>query len=62
MFMHPEISSQLARQRQNDMLASAQRRRLARQLRGEHRTSGQPARRLRRPLRMAGRLFTAFQA
>ncbi len=62
MYMHPEIAGQLARERRNDMLTSAQNRRLARQFRGEPGTGEQPTRRLRRPLRLVGRLLTAFQA
>ncbi len=62
MYMHPEITSQLAHERRSDMLTSAQNQRLARQFRGEPGTGEQPTRRLRRPLRLAGRLLTAFQA
>lgn len=62
MFMHPEISRQLAGERRSDMLTRAQNQRLARQFRGEPGKPQPPARRLRRPLGLVGRLFTAFQA
>jgi hypothetical protein len=62
MFMHPEISSQLAAGRRSDMLTRAQNQRLARQLRGGAGTTQPPARRLHRPLRVVGRLLTALQA
>lgn len=58
MFMHPYISGEVARQRQHEMLAEADRRRLARQL---HATSGtaqsgqRPRQRLRGALRAAVR-------
>ena len=58
MFMNPYISAELARQRQHEMLAQADRRRLARQL---HATSGtarsgqRPRQRLRGALRAAAR-------
>jgi hypothetical protein len=63
MIMHPETSSQNARVRRNDMMKSAQNRRLARQLRTEAGTTQQPTtRRLRRPPGVVGRLLAAFQA
>ena len=62
MFMHPETSSQIARERRSDMMKSAQNQRLARQLRTEPGTAQQPTRRLRRPLGVVGRLLAAFQA
>ena len=61
MFLHPEISSQLASERRSDMLTSARNQRLARQLRTRSGTAQQSTRRPRRPLRVVGRLFTAFQ-
>lgn len=62
MFMHPEFSSQFAGERRNEKLMRAQNQRLARQFRGEPGTTQPPARQFRRPLRVVGRLFTAFQA
>lgn len=62
MYMHPEISGQLARERRIDKLAAARNQRLVRQFRGEPRTSEQPTRRLRQPLRLVGRLLAALQA
>ena len=55
MLIHPEISKELARDRQRDMLAQAQARRLTR-LPAEPRTARhnwQPVRRLSRALRTA---------
>ena len=55
MFIHPETSRELARDRQRDMLAQAQARRLTR-LPAESRVARptwQPVRRLRRALRTA---------
>lgn len=62
MTMHPHISSQLANDRQNEMLTRAQSQRLARQLRAESKTAQPPTRRLPQPLRVVARLLTAFQA
>jgi hypothetical protein len=62
MFMHPQISSQLAHERRSDMLTRAQNQRLARQLRGEPGTTQRSIRRLRRPIGVVGRVLTAFQA
>jgi hypothetical protein len=62
MTMHPHISSQLASDRQNEMLARAQSQRLARQLRAGSKPAQQPTRRLSQPLRAVARLLTAFQA
>jgi hypothetical protein len=55
MFIHPEISRELARDRQRDMLAQAQARRLTR-LPAERRMARlnwQPVHRMRRALRTA---------
>jgi len=62
MFLHPEISSRLARERRSDTLTSARNQRLARQLRTGSGTAQQPTRHPRLPRRVAGRLLTAFQA
>ena len=54
MFTHPYLASQLATERQRDMLARADQQRLARQLRGLARASRGAARaqrRLARPVR-----------
>ena len=54
MFTHPHLASQLATERQRDMLARADQQRLARQLRGLARASRHVAwapRRLTRPVR-----------
>ena len=58
MFMNPHISAELARQRQREMLARAERQRLARRL---HATSGTApsGQRLRGALRAAARLRPA---
>ena len=61
MFLHPEISIQLAHERRSDKLTSARNQRLARQLRTGPGTAQQPARHPRLPLRVVGRLLTAFQ-
>jgi hypothetical protein len=61
MFLHPQISSQLAGERRSEMLTQARNQRLARQFRSEPGTAQQTARHLRRPLRAVGRLLTAFQ-
>jgi len=61
MFLHPRISSQLASERRNEMLTDAQNRRLTRQVRDGARTTQPPARRLRSPLQVVGRLLAAFQ-
>jgi hypothetical protein len=42
MYMHPEISRQLADERRRDMLTDAQNDRLARQFRSESATAPQP--------------------
>jgi hypothetical protein len=55
MFTHPYIGSQLARERQRDMLVQADQQRLVRQLRGHPRASWRAAGtkfRLRRALRL----------
>ena len=57
MFTHPHLSSQIASHRRRDMLASAQKHRLARQLRAQARAS-RPARRAQR-LRWSLRMTTA---
>jgi hypothetical protein len=65
MFMNPYISSQLAAERQRDMLAHAQHHRLIRRLHAEARAvrhREQSKRRLRRAPRTAARLRTAAQA
>ena len=59
MFTHPHIASQLARERQRDMLAQASQQRLARQLRHLARSSrqtqraGRPVTRVLRRIRPA---------
>lgn len=55
MFINPEISRELARDRQRDMLAQAQARRLTRLPAGSRvaRLTWRPVRRLRRVLRTA---------
>jgi hypothetical protein len=62
MYMHPYTASQVARERQRDMLAQADHHRLARQLR-QHARASQDARatehRLRRALRATLRLRPA---
>lgn len=58
MFMNPYISGELARERQRDMLATAEHQQLARQFRAQRRTaeSGERlGRRLRSVLRAAAR-------
>ena len=58
MFLHPYISGELARQRQHEMLAQADRQRLARQLRATSRTARsdqRPGQRLRDALRAIAR-------
>jgi hypothetical protein len=65
MFIHPYMSSQLARERQRDMLAQADQHRLARELREHARASRRverAERRLRHALRAALRLQTDVQA
>ena len=65
MFTHPYLASQLARERQRDMLAQADQQRLARQLRDLARTSPQAGRTERRTryraLRAAARLRAGLQ-
>ena len=64
MFMNPYIGSQLAAERQRDMLAQAQHHRLARRRHAETRAAQhreQSNRRLRRVLRAAVRLRAAVQ-
>jgi len=61
MFTHPHASYQIASDRHRETLASAQRQRLARQLRAQARASrlsGRAAERLRRSLRIAVRHTT----
>ena len=58
MFTHPHIASQLASERQRDLLAVASRQRQARQLRGTtapSRRAGRPSRRLAIPFRFRQR-------
>lgn len=62
MYVHHQTSSQIARERHSDMMKSAQNQRLARQLRTGPGTAQPPARQLRRPLGVVGRLLAAFQA
>jgi hypothetical protein len=65
MFTHPSIASQLARDRQRDMLAYAEQQRPARRYRAESRTTrraGRPGRRIRRALRAAAWPRTEPQA
>jgi hypothetical protein len=65
MFIHPYAGSQLARERQRDMLAQAGQQRLARQLREHARASRRAEgteRRLRRAVRTALRLRPAASA
>jgi hypothetical protein len=64
MFMNPYISSQLAAERQRDLLAHAQHRRLIRRLRAEaggRQYREQSKRHLRQALRAAARLRAASQ-
>ena len=65
MFTHPYIGSELARERQRDMLAYAGQQRLARRCRAKSRTTrhaGRPGRRIRRALRAAAWPRTEPQA
>ena len=65
MVTHPSIVSELARDRQRDMLASAGQQRPARRYRAESKTTrhaGRPGRRIRRALRAAARPRTQPQA
>jgi hypothetical protein len=61
MFMNPYIGRELARERQREMLAHAERQRLVRRLHAESGTAQShewPGHRLRRALRAAARLRT----
>jgi len=65
MFTNPYLSTQLARERQREMLAHADQQRLARRLHAESRAIRQaerPERRIRRALRKAARLRTELRA
>ena len=65
MFTHPHASYQIASDRHRETLASAQRQRLARQLRAQARASrpaGRAAQRLRRSLRIATARHTQIPA
>jgi DNA-binding phage protein len=65
MLLHPYLSSQIARDRQQEMLASAAQHHLARQLRAQSRQARQAGRtrqRLHRALRTATRLRPAARA
>ena len=65
MLTHPSIVSELARDRQRDMLASAEQQRPARRCRAESRTTRyaqRPGRRIRRALRAAAWPRTEPQA
>jgi hypothetical protein len=62
MFTHPHISSQIASDRHRDMIANAERHRLAAQLRAQasaSRPASRAAQRLRRSLRTATSLIAA---
>ena len=65
MFTNPSLTSELARDRHNEMLARAEQLRLARRLVALNRASRQAdraGRRLQRVLRKASRLRTQIQA
>lgn len=63
MYMNPYLSSELARERQREMLAHAQRpRRSGHNGNCTGQRSQRPARRLRRAVRTAARLRAAFQS
>jgi hypothetical protein len=65
MFTHPYVGSELARERQREMLAYAEQQRLFRRLRAESRAAPhaeRPERRIRRVLRAAARLRTQLEA
>lgn len=62
MFLHPSISGEIAQQRRQELLASAEQQRLVRQIRAHQRETrrasrtGQPLRRALRALRPAPRM------
>jgi GAF domain-containing protein len=66
MFVHPHLSGQVARERQRDMLATAEQQRLIRQLRAasrESRHAATPGHRVRTRIRSAAvRLRPALRA
>jgi hypothetical protein len=62
MFTHPYFASQLARERERDMLAQADQQRLARQLRDLARTSRQAGRTERRTRYRARRAAARLRA
>ena len=62
MFTHPYLASQLARERERDMLAQAGQQRLARQLRDLARASRQAGRTQQRPRYRARRAAARLRA
>jgi hypothetical protein len=65
MYTHPDIISQICRDRQREMLATAEQQRLTRRLRAESRAARRASRAghpLRRALRTAARLRPEFRA